>query len=290
MKKRLFLLLAALLIVLTGCSSNPAEKGQTGALNDSEPLGNSAADESLKMPEALRADRKIVTVFITENGETYEFEGEYTGELKDDKPHGYGEFLFTGDGETGFRYQGEFADGTFHGNGKLRFTGTDDPYEMEGRFTDGAFTPTTGQTCNFIGQLGIFGRFSVPEDVMHYIDSHDKLFPVCEIEAIDDAELNHFSNKQFKKLRKQEEIGLVRLSLHTQQVFEDDLFDGKLTSVLAYDDGGEFYAVYYLDSVDAYEGDDITVYAVPCATSSFDNIGGGTTLVTVLLCCSMSIA
>ena len=66
------------------------------------------------------------------------------------------------------------------------------------------------------------------------------------------------------------------------QVFEDDYMDGKLTYILGADDEGSYYALYYLGSADIYDEDTFTAYAVPCATSSFENVGGGTTNVIVM--------
>ena len=65
--------------------------------------------------------------------------------------------------------------------------------------------------------------------------------------------------------------------------FEDDFGDGKLTSILAVDEEFNYYALYYTDSVEVYDEDEFTVYALPCATSGFDNIGGGTTNVVVMI-------
>jgi len=106
---------------------------------------------------------------------------------------------------------------------------------------------------------------------------------VSDKTTIKSLKLQEFSYKKFNKTKKQDEIGLVKLKLKAQQTFEDDFFDNKLTSVLAYDSDGNNYVVYYLDSVEVYDGDAFTVYAIPCSLSSFDNIGGGATNVIVFL-------
>lgn len=82
-----------------------------------------------------------------------------------------------------------------------------------------------------------------------------------------------------------DQIGLVKLDLYAMQVFEDDYLGGKLTYLLAADDDNNYYALYYLDSTEVYNEDTFTAYAIPCSTSSFDNISGGTTNVIVLAAC-----
>lgn len=116
-----------------------------------------------------------------------------------------------------------------------------------------------------------------------YIDSQPELFPIGDADAIAQAALQDFSSKQFKKSGEQQDLGLVRMKgLYTVQVFEQDYLGGKLTSILAMDDDGEFYVLHYLDAVEVYEGDTFDVYALPCGTSSFDNISGGVTNVIVM--------
>ena len=134
--------------------------------------------------------------------------------------------------------------------------------------------------------MDYFGTFKLSDEQAEFVDSHKELFPTCEKATAESTDLVNFAYKEFTKTRKQDEIGLIKLKLTAQQVFEDDLSWGdKLTSVLARDDDYNYYSVYYCDSVEVYDGDTFTAYAIPCTTSSFDNIGGGTTLVVVLLAC-----
>lgn len=143
--------------------------------------------------------------------------------------------------------------------------------------------PRISDVFDEIGQADIFGEFYLDDEVVDYINEHPELFPTAGEENINDENLKEFSYKKFKKTRAQDEIGLVKLDLYAAQVFEDDFGDGKLTSILAVDEEFNYYALYYTDSVEVYDEDEFTVYALPCATSSFDNIGGGTTNVVVMI-------
>ena len=143
--------------------------------------------------------------------------------------------------------------------------------------------PKTSDIFDEIGRADIFGEFYLDDEVAGYINEHPELFPTAEKEDIKDEDLKEFSYKKFNKTRAQDEIGLVKLDLYAAQVFEDDFNDGKLTSILAVDEEFNYYAIYYTDSVEVYDEDEFTVYALPCATSNFDNIGGGTTNVVVMI-------
>lgn len=62
--------------------------------------------------------------------------------------------------------------------------------------------------------------------------------------------------------------------------------EGRLSQRMAnpwHDTDGNYYVLYYLDTVEVYEGDEFTAYALPCSTSGFDNVGGGTTNVVIML-------
>ena len=80
-------------------------------------------------------------------------------------------------------------------------------------------------------------------------------------------------------------IGLISLDLYAAQVYEDEFEDinDTVTYLLAVDADENLYALYYLDSADVYDGDVFTVYALPVATSSYENVSGGTTNVIVLI-------
>ena len=267
--------------------------------------------------EKTVSDKKI-TITVENPDKTIEIDGYYTGDVKNGKPEGKGKFAYWDNNDTySMVYEGEFSSGTFNGKGKetekegernivrvyegefkngnydgygtMTITNTKEgyTYDVIGNFTKGEFTPTAGQAFDYIGRLAYFGRFSVSNKLIEYFDNHKELFPTCEKATADATDLVNFTYKQFTKTRKQDEIGLIKLNLTAQQVFEDDLLDGKLTSVLARDSDHNYYAIYYRDSVEVYDGDTFTVYAIPCATSSFENVGGGTTTVIVLLACCM---
>ncbi|MFR5823235.1 MAG: hypothetical protein ACLUE5_04805, partial [Dysosmobacter sp.] len=124
---------------------------------------------------------------------------------------------------------GNFSNGAFNGYGVTTIINDGETLEMSGTYTNGEFTPTTGESFNYIGQLDLFGKFTISDAVIEYIDENENLFPTATNEAIQSSDIQDFSSKQFNKTRKQDQIGLVKLDLYAVQVFEDDYLGGKLT-------------------------------------------------------------
>ena len=223
-----------------------------------------------------------ITVTIIDGKDTLDIDGKYTGEVVDGTPNGQGIFVAESENNARYEYEGNFSSGYFDGYGITNITNDSGTLQMAGTYTRGEFTPTSGESFNYIGQLDLFGKFSLSDDVIEYININSNLFPTVNKDEIQTVATQEFSSKQFNKTRKQEKIGLVKIDLYAVQVFEDDYMDGKLTYILAVDDEGSYYALYYLGSTDVYDKDTFTAYAVPCATSSFNNVGGGTTNVIVM--------
>lgn len=255
--------IALLVLFLVGCNSSTATSNNT---------------------TTTKVEDYKTTITANFSGEKQKIKGKFTGNLLDGKPEGKGKFVSKSDDDTKITYNGNFKNGYFNGYGELELTIDDETRTIAGTYIKGDFKPTLRETYDNIGWFAQFGEFSVPDKVLDYIDDNQNMFPTTAKETVEAQPLQGFSIKQFNKTRKQDEIGLVKLNLQAIQVFEDEIFDEKkLTSILAMDNEENYYAFYYLDSVEVYDDDYFTAYAIPCDTSSFDNVSGGTTNVVVLL-------
>lgn len=264
MKKASVVAIALFILLLAGCGNGTlsSEGGNQSTVSDYD-----------------------ITVTIMEGTESLDIDGKYTGELVDGKPQGVGTFKAEIENGYSYVYDGSFSDGKYNGQGVTTIIIDGETKVASGTYTNGEFTPTTGESFNYIGQLDLFGKFVVPDAVIEYIDANKNLFPTATDKTIKSIDTQDFSSKQFKKTRRQDPVGLVELNLYAVQVFEDDYMGGKLTYILGADKDDNYYTLYYLDSVEVYSEDDFTAYAVPCSTSSFDNISGGTTNVMVMAAC-----
>ena len=297
MKKQyrlLFLFLTVFAFILSGCGSAPSISSLQNAL------------------DPTTATDKLITVSVTVEDETENVQGMYTGALKNGLADGVGSFLAdSGKGST-LSYKGEFSSGQINGEGVLKITadadlevryegtfvnGAIDGYgltvvttggktvERSGTYTRGVYTPTLGEEYNYLGQMDLYGVFDLPDSVVSYIDAHPEFFPQADRPDAEAAVLRDFEYRQFTKTRKQDTIGLIKLELYAAQVYEDEFEDlnDTVTYLLAADADENLYTLYYLDSAEIYDGDVFTVYALPVATTSYENVSGGTTNAVVLI-------
>lgn len=297
MKKRTVLLsflLLAIVFVLAGCGSNNPVSTLQDAL------------------DPTTATDKLITVRISIEGDADYYDGLYTGPLQNGSPNGVGSFTIEGDDGYMLSYKGSFSNGQIDGEGILKITiGTEEKLKYEGIFVNGAldgygittgkadgetyirrgtytrgvFTPTVGEKYDYLGQMDLYGIFSLSDSVIAYINAHPEYFPRADKPDAEAAVLRDFEYRQFTKTRKQDTIGLIKLELYAAQVYEDEFEDinDTVTYLLAADADENLYTLYYLGSAEIYDGDVFTVYAIPVATASYDNVSGGTTNVIVLI-------
>ena len=257
------------------------------------------------------ATDKTITVRVTLWGNSTDVEGTYSGSLREGKADGKGTFLCEiEDGKVS--YTGDFSEGKIEGRGALDmwwegshmvsegyftngalngygtatlYDGSDEPFVVCGTFTDGVFTPTVGEKYDYLGMRDLYGEFRLSEAQISFIDSHAELFPVAAEQYYDENEVSMFEYKHFTKTAAQPPLEISKIELYAIQVFEYTMadIDSTVTTILASDDEINCYAIYYLDSVEVYDGDSFVAYVLPVTASSFENRGGGTTEVVVML-------
>ena len=283
----LLLLFFTLFVLLSGCS------GSSTISNIQEALDPTTATD------------KLITVHISLDGETGDIEGYYTGDIQNGQAHGYGTYI-SENNDGSFTYKGYFSNGQINGEGvmKLLYDGGELRYEgnfingalngygstiateggvttaRRGNYSQGRYTPTVGQKYDYLGQMDFYGVFSLPDSVISYIDSHPEYFPKADKPDAEAAILREFEYRHFTKTRKQDTIGLIKTDLYPIQVQENVLAEtgDTITTILANDEAQNIYVLYYLDSVEIYDGDIFTAYSLPVELSSYSNVSGGTTI------------
>ena len=163
MKKTGIIVLSLFMVLLSGCGST--------------------AQETPKNDTPSTVSDYDITVTMVEGTDTYDIDGKYTGEVVNGKPQGVGTFKADGENGSTYMYEGNFSDGAYNGYGVTTIINDGETLEMSGTYTNGEFTPTTGESFNYIGQLDLFGKFAVPDAVIEYIDANENLFPTATNKA-----------------------------------------------------------------------------------------------------------
>ncbi len=293
------LVLLFVFIMLTACGDSNTEKDE-GKARGERVVTQEATQPPSETPTPTFTPTPTVSLSRdVENEEMslkiygWDCKGIFTGHLNENGlPDGYATYSIN---EPVGSYKGYFKNGLLNGRGILCLTVDGQYYVLDGEFDEDIFVPSFAERYNSMGQSGMtyFGTFSVSLKQLLFINDNESLFVNASDEKLKQMPLKEFSAKGFKKSREQDEIGLIKLQLTASQAFEDRVDDfwgykGYITEVLAYDKGLEnYYTITLFGRTDVCEGDSFEVYALPIATSSFDNVGGGKTNVIVLLACSM---
>jgi len=213
---------------------------------------------------------------------------EYTGDVLNGLSDGNG-YCTIEKGNTVIEYMGGFSEAAFNGYGELVLRDENESYTIKGNFEDGGFAPTYSEVISNLSSVGQrYGEFVISDQVADFIDKNEQVFLDDTIEITD---IKEFSYKDFEKKRMQDEVGIVKLNLVVNQIFEDEwiatkTFDSdRYTSILATDNDYNYYVIYYWGTNDLHSGDRMTVYAVPVTTSSFENVSGGLTNNVVFIAC-----
>jgi len=202
--------------------------------------------------------------------------GYYSGELVDDVPNGKGEFRAQNSSGVSWTYTGEFKDGTFHGEGVSVW---ENGYTEEGTYTDGLYTPTAKELLNYLGEYSShFTTFKVDPTTQKFVNDNPQLFPARSISEPQQHAKAGIGYRQLAKNINPYLNTLIDLKNVTiSQIFEDNMVGHTITSMLLYDSDSNYYVAYYDGSVDKYQKDKISLYALPITRSSFSNVGGGLT-------------
>ena len=217
-------------------------------------------------------------------------EGSYEGETIDGIPAGEGSFSAETDEGEKYTYTGQWKDGVFDGQGQRLFD-SDEYYDRIGTFTKGDFTPTKADR---IISLGTFPKmsFSVPEEAKEFIEKHSDFFTASKASSLDKYVDSKVGYKQLMKTPAKYGNKLIKVTgYHVNQIWEYDDFWGETqTEMLITDsDYDNYYYVYYLGKAKGiYEDSEITLYALPINSSSYETTIGGTNNCYILYGCNVS--
>lgn len=120
-----------------------------------------------------------------------------------------------------------------------------------------------------------------------FIPAHEELFPAKNKELA--AKYTNSKIKYKHIIKSPEDYGDKLIKLENYEILQISEIDweygehGKLTHIEAHDGyGGNAVSIFYFNKTNLYKDDRITIYALPLDTTSWENIGGGTTLAIAL--------
>ena len=214
--------------------------------------------------------------------------GEYSGDVVNGKAQGNGSFTAFNDEQVKYTYTGSWHNGLFNGQGVCKYD-SEDYCVNAGNFKDGEFAP---DKLEFIKSIGDYEkmRFAPTEKAAKFIKSHENFFP-----ADKSTDITKYIDKSIKYknlIKSPDKYGdkLVTLSDYiVAQIFEQEMWNYTCTQFLAASPSFDNYVyVYYLGELpDVYEGSRVTIQGLPISNSSFENVGGGTTLCYVVYGCKI---
>lgn len=289
-KKILSLALAStLLLSLAACGNSDHE-------SNSSPDSQSNVSETTSTNKVENVDMTVsVGTWDTDGSQNFtDCSGSYSGEMLNDAPNGNGSFSFEGDGMV-LKYEGQFENGTFNGEGILTFSTSEGEVELRqnGTFINGLFQPNTPELFNSISDIAT-PSFSISTENVNFMQEHLNLFP-----AATDADLTEAQNyvkadltypMMTKTLDGLEGALYSYTPAHAIQVFQEDIYGHTITYILCGDEDGNYYSIFY-DGVlqDVYDGVYISFTGLPVSPSGFENVGGGTTNVIVIIASSVAV-
>ncbi len=216
-----------------------------------------------------------------------ELTGQYTGELKEGLPEGYGKFETTNNDGTGWYYEGDFKDGHFNGEGKTVWTSGQ---IQEGTYIDDIWNPNALNYYKFLGTVAD-SSYTIPEKALQFLTDHDDFFPAESADKLSDyidGDLDY--NKLKKDMDKYGDkyMSLSNLTIAKADVFmvtenpsrQDDLM---CTYVKAYDENGQVYTLYYRGEIkDLNENDSLSlVIGLPIGLEEVKEADGSTSQIPV---------
>ncbi|QHI73315.1 MORN repeat-containing protein [Aminipila terrae] len=212
--------------------------------------------------------------------------GEYKGDVINGIPNGNGNFVATNDAKVKYTYEGQWKNGIFNGIGTQTFD--DDSLTYIGQWKNGKFIP------DFRNLIITFGTdtnmpYTISDKANGFLKKHLELFPADNYEQLAPFVNKTIEYKHISKSPSQYGDQIMVISGTVSQIFEDvvddDDFKYSATEIYVYDNNDNYYWICYPGTCNIYEGDNVTIYGLPLDSSSYENNGGGTTLVQVIAGC-----
>ncbi len=199
-------------------------------------------------------------------------QGSYVGATTDGIPNGTGSFSATNDAGSKYCYTGAFQGGTFNGQGERKFENSSGKNEI-GTFTAGDFTPSPKELFAYLGR-GKNSNFGIRSMSADFLSAHEDIFTSHLLDGLDALTDTGFWREAYTKSPDKYGDKLIKLtSLKIDQIQEfKELNYDAITFMIANDSDYNVYYIYYIGSLDIYEGDYISAYLLPLDYFTYKNV------------------
>ena len=135
--------------------------------------------------------------------------------------------------------------------------------------------------------------FTISDKASVFLQGHPDLFPAASADACKNFVDTSIEYRHIQKSPSNYGDTLMSVTGNVIEIYEtapeQTGLSKPLTEMQVMDDSGNSYYVFYIGSIDVFEGDYVSVYGLPMGTSSATNISGGTTLFVVLAGSSVQV-
>lgn len=141
-----------------------------------------------------------------------------------------------------------------------------------------------GDLYAYIGENYDSMPYTISPKAQTFLNDHPEVCPTKKIKKI--KKYIDMSVEYKKVAKNQDNFGdkIMRISeAYVIKAQESKTNDGSIiTEIQVNDAKGNNYNIMYMDGIDVYEDDTICIYGVPLGMTSFENVGGGTTISLVM--------
>lgn len=180
--------------------------------------------------------------------------GIYSGEMKNNLPHGQGKFVSQNQNQSGWYYEGSFVNGHFEGEGKTVFQ---NGQIQQGNYINDIWRPNTIQFFEFLQTLP-GSNFTINEKARTIFTGEKNYFPVTssdEITNVTDKNITYQNVIENPNNYGDKFMSVSDLSVITQSTFSvtenpESLAELRGVYIEASHDNNENYVLYYRGNIE----------------------------------------
>mgnify|MGYP005792541969 CR=1 FL=1 len=265
MKRALAVLFTfAFLFSTSGCAKDST--AQTNSESEQTTQYNEDTTSELSDYQALAQQNMQNVKEITLHTSFGDMEGSYSGEMKDNLPHGQGKFVSQNQNQRGWFYEGTFQNGHFEGEGKTVF---ENGQVQEGTYVNDIWHPNTIQYFEFMQTLP-GSDFTINQKARSIFTAEKNYFPVSspqELSSMIDETITYEDVLYNPEQYGDKFLSVSNLTVNLCSTFSitenpENLAELRGVYMETSNDQGENYALYYRGKIEGIKESSIINSAI----------------------------